>query len=146
MSNCDCPFCAEISRRCAVDAESTVVAAEVAVRRVGVLLPIIFAGKLVLDLNADSTCRLFATERLTFDRCVAFKASGASFDEFSLRAAVSDAREAVLGIEPELLPTFFDTDGPTATLRCWVTEAAVGCMRLSPELFDRSAIEGASIG
>ena len=118
MSNCDCPLCAEISLRWAVEAESIVVAAEVAVRRVGVLLPIIFAGKLVLDLNADSTCRLFATERLTFDRCVAFNARGASVDVLSLRAAMSDAREAVLGIEPELLPTFFDTAEPTAVLRC----------------------------
>ena len=101
-----------------MDAESIVVAAAVAVRLEGVLLPINFAGIGVLALNADSTCRLFAIERRTFDRWVEFNAKGASFEELVFRLAMSDARDAVLGIEPELLLTFRDTSEPTATLCC----------------------------
>lgn len=147
MSRLACPFSAESSLRCWVDAESTKVAAAVAVCFAGVLLPINLAGIVVLDLNADSTCRLFVTDRLTFERCVAVSPKVASGAEVvSLRLAVSEARVAVLGEEPVLVPTFREISDPTATLRCCVTEAAVGCIRLSPELLARVTEEGASIG
>ncbi len=108
------------------------------------LLPETFDGLEVLALRADSTCNVLATERRMFDFCTEVSEGCESFEVVCFLTALSEARTAVLGMEPELTLTFLDAPTPTAVLRSIVTDEAVGWIRLSPVLPEVVAAEGAS--